>query len=515
MSLTKEYSHKIKTADELKKIIGPLPRVKKVIMCHGVFDVVHPGHLRHLLFAKKKAQILIASITSDKFITKEKYRPHVPQELRALNLAALEMVDYVIIDNNPEPLNNLNLLKPDFFGKGYEYSSHGKNSKTRTETDILESYGGKIIFTPGDIIYSSTALINADPPSIGLDKLMTLMEKEKIQFRDLREALKNLSRPTVHVIGDTIVDSYTHTSIYGGQNKTPTPSVRYESKKDYVGGAGVVSKHIRATGAKVIFSTVVGDDQYTKFVLEDLKKNNVNSNVIIDSTRPTTNKNVIIAANHRIAKIDTLDNNAISDAILDQLIKSTSKTKCDAIIFSDFRHGIFNKRSIKKFINAIPKNIYKVADSQVATRWGNILDFRGFDLITPNEKEARFSLGDQDSGIRPLAAALYDASKCKTLILKLGAKGVLVCRNNNHEDLNSFFVVESFAENPVDPVGAGDAMLAYSTLSMLVTKSEAISAVLGSLAAACECEFDGNISVFPKNVLNKIKEIEKQAKYSG
>ena len=515
MSLTKKYSHKIKTADELKKIIGPLPRAKKVIMCHGVFDVVHPGHLRHLLFAKEKAQILIASITSDKFVTKDKYRPYVPQELRAANLAALEMVDYVIIDNNPEPLNNLKLLKPDFFGKGYEYSSHVVNSKTGDESKILESYGGKIIFTPGDIIYSSTALINSDPPSIGLDKLMTLMEKEKIKFQDLKETLKNLSKATVHVIGDTIVDSYTHTSIYGGQNKTPTPSVRYENRKDYVGGAGIVSKHIRATGAKVIFSTVLGDDQYTKFVLKDLKKTNVESKAIIDSTRPTTNKNVIIAANHRIAKIDTLDNNAISDAILNQLVQSTANTKCDAVIFSDFRHGIFNKRSIKKLIGAIPEKTYKVADSQVATRWGNILDFPEFDLITPNEKEARFSLGDQDSGIRPLAAALYDSSKCKTLILKLGAKGVIVCKNNSHEDLNSFFVVESFSKNAIDPVGAGDALLAYSTLSMLATKSEAISAILGSLAAACECEFNGNIPVFPQNVLNKIKEIEKQAEYSG
>ena len=347
MSLTEKYSYKIKTADELKKIIGSFPRAQKVIMCHGVFDVVHPGHLRHLLFAKEKAHTLIASITSDKFITKGRYRPHVPQELRALNLAALEMVDYVIIDNNPEPLNNLKLLRPDFFGKGYEYSSHGKDSKTRNESDILESYGGKIIFTPGDIIYSSTALINADPPSLGVDKVLTLMEKEKIKFRDLKETLKNLSKSTVHVIGDTIVDSYTHTSIYGGQNKTPTPSVRYENKKDYVGGAGIVSKHIKATGAKVIFSTVLGDDQYKEFVLEDLKKTKVESNAIIDSTRPTTNKNVIIAANHRIAKIDTLDNNAISDTILDQLVKATTNTKCDAVIFSDFRHGIFNKRSIK------------------------------------------------------------------------------------------------------------------------------------------------------------------------
>ena len=50
-SLTEKYNHKIKTAEELTRIIGPRPRARKVIMCHGVFDVVHPGHLRHLLYA--------------------------------------------------------------------------------------------------------------------------------------------------------------------------------------------------------------------------------------------------------------------------------------------------------------------------------------------------------------------------------------------------------------------------------------------------------------------------------
>ena len=121
-SLTKQYSHKIKTLEELCRILGSRPRKRKVIMCHGVFDVVHPGHLRHLIYAKSKADVLVASLTADKHISKGHYRPHVPQNLRALNLAAYEIVDYVIIDPNPTPIERISKLQPDFFAKGYEYT---------------------------------------------------------------------------------------------------------------------------------------------------------------------------------------------------------------------------------------------------------------------------------------------------------------------------------------------------------------------------------------------------------
>ena len=94
------YSKKILTQEALKKALGKKPRKKKVILCHGNFDVVHPGHVRHLIYAKSKADILIVSITADKFIQKGTYRPFVPENLRALNLAAFEMVDFVTIDNN-------------------------------------------------------------------------------------------------------------------------------------------------------------------------------------------------------------------------------------------------------------------------------------------------------------------------------------------------------------------------------------------------------------------------------
>jgi len=300
----------------------------------------------------------------------------------------------------------------------------------------------------------------------------------------------------------------------GGQTKTPTMSVLYERRDDYVGGAAIVAEHLRAAGAEVVFSTVLGEDQFKDFVLEGLKKSGVVCRPVIDATRPTTNKNAIVAGGYRLLKVDTLDNRSISDSVLDTLCKAVRETPSDAVVFSDFRHGMFNRRTIPPLIASIPQGIFKVADSQVASRWGNITEFKGFDLITPNEREARFALGDQDSGIRPLASSLHDAAQCKTLILKLGEKGVLTCRSSDHSSLDSFAVVDSFVERVVDAVGAGDALLAYATLAKLVTGSDVVATILGSMAAACECEYDGNIPVTPDDVRRKIDTVERQANYS-
>ena len=513
-SLTEKYDHKIKTAEELTRIIGPRPRARKVIMCHGVFDVVHPGHLRHLLYAKSKADILVASITADVHISKGHNRPHVPQELRALNLAAFEMVDYVVIDRNPTPIKNIALLQPDFFAKGYEYTSNGLPPKTQEEVVALQGYGGEVIFTPGDIVYSSTRLIDLAPPSIKNEKLLTFMDSEGLTFGSLRSALEKLGRFRVHVVGDTIVDSYTQTAMVGGQSKTPTISVLYERRDDYIGGAAVVAEHLRAAGAQVVLSTVLGDDGLKDFVLGGLKEHGIDCRAIIDQTRPTTHKNAIVAGGYRLLKLDTLDNRSISEEILERLATAVREVKCDAIVFSDFRHGIFNRRTIPRLIAAIPAGAFRVADSQVASRWGNITDFKNFDLITPNEREARFALGDQDSGIRPLASSLYDAAHCKTLILKLGERGVLTCRSADHVSLDSFAVLDSFADRVVDAVGAGDALLAYATLAIIATGSDSVATILGSFAAACACEVDGNVAVGPADVMRKIDAVERATSYN-
>src|SRR5262249_48470220 len=152
-------------------------------------------------------------------ITKGQHRPHIPQDLRALNLAAFEVVDYVIIDAEPTPLKNLARIQPDMFAKGYEYTSSGLPPKTQEEAEVLRSSGGELIFTPGDIVYSSSKLIDLAPPMVKMEKLLTFMDGEDLGFDALRRALNESRGRRVHVVGDTIVDSYTQTTMIGGQTK--------------------------------------------------------------------------------------------------------------------------------------------------------------------------------------------------------------------------------------------------------------------------------------------------------
>lgn len=506
--MLEEYNKKIKTPEELKDILGNPPRKKKVIMCHGTFDVVHPGHVRHLAYAKEKAEILIASITADEYVGKGEGKPYVPEELRAKNLAALEMVDYVIIDYHPKPLENLKIIKPDFFIKGFEYTKEGIRPKTREEIDLVSSYGGKVIFSPGDIVYSSTGLQNLHKPKISFEKLLAIMDTQNVNFDDVLNTLDKVKKIKVHVIGDTIIDKYSYCTVLGPTTKTPTFSVKLEKTKTYVGGAGVVAKHFKSLGADVTFTTVLGDDETKDYVLKDLEESKIIINGIIDKARPTTIKERFWASGYKLLQVDTVDNRVISEDILKKITEAIDKEKPDIIVFSDFRHGIFNKNTVDEILRHIPKDTVKVADSQVSNRWGNILDFRGMDIIFPNEKEARFALADQDNGVRPLACELYKKSGAKYLVLKLSEKGILLYLKPGEMPRN-FLFIESFVEDLIDGLGAGDAMLSMNSLAYKASGNFFISSILGNIAAAVACESEGNDPITIDRIKEKVEKIRK------
>lgn len=504
----KKYNEKIKKTEELCKIIGVPPRKKKVIMCHGTFDIVHPGHIRQLSYAKEKADLLVASVTADKHVAKGKGKPFVPEELRAKNLAALELVDFIIIDYHPTPIETILKIKPDIFIKGFEYTKDGIHPKTKEEIKAVNSYGGQVIFSPGDIVYSSTHLLTVHRPKIALDKLLSYMDAENVTFDNILDVLKKFKGTKVHVIGDTIVDKYSYCTVLGPTTKTPTFSIKMDSSEIFVGGAGIVAKHLKSLGADVTFTTVLGDDDLKDFVIKDIKKWKIKTNAIIDSTRPTTLKERFWADGYKLLQVDTVDNSIISNKILKEICNHVQKNKHDIYAFSDFRHGIFNKETIKKIINITDSKAIKVADSQVSNRWGNILDFGGVDLIFPNEKEARFALGDQDLGIRPLAAQLYRKSKAKYLVLKLGEKGILIYRKPRAPTKpRDFIFIDSFVEDLKDAIGAGDALLATTSLAYKCSKDIFISAILGNTAAAVACEKEGNHPISVKEIEQKIEQI--------
>ncbi len=500
---------KIIKMNDVDKVFKKIKKTKKIVHCHGVFDLVHPGHLRHFSFCKSKADILIVSLTADRFIRKGLYRPFVPEQLRAANLAALEIVDFVIIDSFKHPYNLIKRLKPNFFAKGLEYVKN-KNPLTADEKITVEKYGGKMLFSPGDIIYSSSKIIDKTPPSITLEKLKLYLNYTKQSLGNLKKILPSMKNIKVHVVGDLIVDTTTVCNAIGGFHKTPTISAKINKNLNYVGGAGVVAKHFSSFSKNITLTTLISPDTLGKFSLKELKKANIKVNALYEKNRPTTNKNSFWVDDYKLLKVDRVNNENIESSTINQISEILKKDKSDIIIFSDFRHGIFNQNSIPVFIKSLNKKKFKVADSQVASRWGNIIDFKDFDLITPTEKEARLSLHEQDLPVRTLCDLLLKKTKTKNVILKLGQNG-LISLNSNRKD---YISLDPMVNQIIDTSGAGDALLAYASATLFHTKSLILSSIMGILAASCKCEVEGNIPVTVKQINEKIdsiiKEIEEQ-----
>lgn len=144
-------------AKNLKKIKD---KGKKIVLCHGCFDLMHPGHIKHFQKAKKMGDILIVTVTPDKFVDKGPARPVFNQDLRADSIASLECVDYVAINKWPTAEELLRFLKPDIYVKGQEFEKlEDKTGKIQREYEIAKEIGTEVKFTH-EIVFSSTKLLN-------------------------------------------------------------------------------------------------------------------------------------------------------------------------------------------------------------------------------------------------------------------------------------------------------------------------------------------------------------------
>lgn len=499
------FKKKIIDFDTVAKYLKNVKKAKKIIIhCHGVFDLVHPGHIRHLSYCRSKADILIVSITPDKFIDKGTYRPLVPEQLRANNLSVLEIVDFVVIDKFKYPYNIIKKIRPDYFAKGNEYSNN-TNPLTEKEKLVLSKFGGKMLFTPGDYVLSSTKIINENEINLKYDKLKNLIDVNNYDLDKIIKIFKKLKNLRVHVVGDLIIDTLNECEAVAGLHKSPTLSLIKKSSNSYLGGAGIVAAHFSSFAKKVTLTCLLNNDKSGNLARKYLKKYKVSLNAVKEPDRPTTEKTIFTSQKHKLLKVNNVKNESLIQSSLEKIKKILKKNDYDIVVFADYRHGVFNKHSINQLIQCLNKKAFKVADSQVASRWGNILDFKGFDLITPTEQEARYALLDQDLTIRALASALLKKSKANNLILKIGEKGLIALGKNSPE----YIALDPFVNNLKDANGAGDALLAYASAVLFKEKSLILSSIVGIIAASCKCEKLGNEPVSIKDMIDKIEAIKK------
>src|SRR3984957_4492898 len=164
---------------------------KTVVHCHGCFDIVHPGHIHHLQFARSLGDILVVSVSADSHVNKGVDRPLIPDELRAQSLAALECVDWVYVNPDSTARELLTILRPDIYVKGREYEQN-VDRRFLAERDTVVANGGRVVFSSGDVVYSSTALIGtlSRPERFYNEKVTRLRDRYGITNSHIQNILR-------------------------------------------------------------------------------------------------------------------------------------------------------------------------------------------------------------------------------------------------------------------------------------------------------------------------------------
>jgi len=265
---------KIVPAATLARTLAALRRTgRSVVQCHGCFDLVHPGHVRYLRFARSLGDVLVVSLTGDSMVDKGPDRPYIPQELRAENLAALEFVDWVVIDPHPTACELLQLLKPDIYVKGREYAAC-TDPRFLREREIVEGYGGRVVFHSGDVVFSSTQLIRTlgDEPYLDACRLRTLCQRNRITSTALRRALEGFADLLVIVVGDVLRETYILCDARDPASETPAPSLEKLGQRSYWGGAAALVLQLHALGARPRLFTTGGNDAASHALQTDMER---------------------------------------------------------------------------------------------------------------------------------------------------------------------------------------------------------------------------------------------------
>jgi rfaE bifunctional protein kinase chain/domain len=474
---------------------------QKTVLVSGHFNVIHPGHLRLFRFAKECGDLLIVAVESDRLAGTA---AHVPQDLRLEGVLSNSFVDEAIItDASVQVL--IERLLPDIVVKGKEHED-----KFNPEVEVLRTYGGKLLFSSGEALFSSLDLIRrefsqVDPHSIRLP--LDFMKRHQIEREALRQTVKHFAQLKVVVIGDLIIDEYITCQPLGMSEEDPTIVVTPLDSVKFVGGAGIVAAHAAGLGAQVTFLSVVGPDETGDFGSKSLEAFNVNAILFRDPTRPTTLKQRYRSKGKSLLRVSHLHQGAISAELQQMMLEEFSRAvfEADLVVFSDFNYGCLPQTLVDKAVGvAKQQGILTAADSQSSSQVGDISRFKGMDLITPTEREARISTKNHEDGLVILAQSLRHQASARNVLLKMGEEGVLVHADGGAADKFLTDQVPALNAHPKDVAGAGDSLLIACAMALASGANIWQASCVGSLAAAIQVGRVGNTPVLFSEVLGEL-----------
>lgn len=466
----------------------------KIVFVSGNFNVIHPGHLRLLRFAKDSGDIVVVGVNAagSEYVT-------VPVAMRLDAVQSISFVDYAFILDVP-PEVAVERLRPDVVVKGKEYEQ-----RANAEERAVEAYGGKLLFGSGEVRFSSIGLLQREyfeTTFSTISKPKDYPERHAFSVDDLALVIDAMKPLRVTVIGDLIIDTYHNCDALGMSQEDPTIVVTPIEKRTFVGGAGVVAMHARGLGATVKFVSVVGVDENAEFARRAFAAKEIEAHLIEDTTRPTTHKQRYRASGKTLLRVNELRQHPIDRDRADKFLAAVERLlpQTDLLLFSDFNYGCLPQSLVDSIVaRANETGVTMAADSQASSQLADISRFRGMTLITPTEREARLALRDFDSGIAVIAEKLQHVACAKHVVITLGAEGLVAygpqCVTNVLDKLAAFNIA------PKDVAGAGDSLFATTSMALCAGADIWKSVYLGSVAAGCQVSRVGNTPI----TLNELK----------
>ena len=462
---------------------------KSTVLVSGIFNILHPGHMRLLRFAKDCGNKLIVVVESDQIAGSA---AHVPENLRLEGIQSNNLVNEAFIFN--EPIENLiERLRPDIVVKGKEHEL-----RLNPELKALESYGGRLIFSSGETIFSSIDLIKKDFKEIDSHSISLpekYLKQHNIDKSTLIKRLHKFSELKICVIGDLIIDEYITCQALGMSQEDPTIVVTPMDFQKFIGGAGIVAAHASSLGASVNFFSVTGNDETRNYAINSLTNMRVNAQLLIDENRPTTLKQRYRSKNKSLLRVSHLHQGTISLSLQNQMLELIKQNinETNLLVFSDFNYGCLPQTLVDKIISVTKSHdLFLAADSQSSSQVGDISRFKNMDLLTPTEREARISTRNHEDGLVILAELLRQEASAKNILLKLGEEGLLVHTKNKQDHEWATDRISNLNSVAKDEAGAGDSLLITSAMAMACGADIWEAACLGSIAAALQVARVGN-----------------------
>ena len=492
---------KIKTA---KQIINFYKKDnKKIGLCHGVFDLLHLGHIRHFKEAKKKVDVLIVSVTEDKYVNKGPGRPAFNELQRMEALAALESIDHVILSKSDSGVNIINLIKPNIFFKGPDYQDNTTDltGKIYKEKNAVIKNLGKIYYT-NDKKFSSTKLLRSDYYKLSEKQKTTLRNIYKIiSFNEIKKIIDDLRTIKPLVLGETIVDEYRFTETLGKSGKEAVLVLKELFQEKYLGGAGAICNHISKFVNRVNFISYIGkNNDYINFIKKKISKN-VKYFFIKKNNSPTILKKRYL---DEISKAKILGAYSLNDSSLSNkqeiiLKKNFNRLSIysDFLIISDYGHGLISKNFARYACSKFKFVTVNVQINSSNLGYHSLKNYVGVSCVVINESELRYELRSKIERIEVLAKNLTKQLKLKYLIITRGSSGAILYESNKNE----FHYSDAFGKNIVDKVGAGDAMLSIISLCLFKKIDVDLSLLIASLCGGQAVSIIGNKHSISKETL--------------